>query len=175
MKNIKKIITSDIEKAIELPKNHRKRFKKRLQNELHTKKRNYYFLKIAAIFLLLFGIGYIGFQKIKPNQVEKQYTLASLSPELEKIENYYTNAITYELSQMAIGDENQPIFKKYFQKIEELTIQYKKQSAQLNIDTINEKTINALIDNLQLRLQLLLQLKEQLQTIKDHKNENHKI
>lgn len=175
MKNIKEIIESNKEIPIDLPKNHRKRFENKLQQELHTKKSKYLFLKIAASFLLLISIGYISYQILALKQAEEQYTLASISPELKKIENYYTNAIAHELTQIEINEENQLILEKYFKKLDELTTQYKKQSAQLNIDKINEENINALIDNLQFRLQLLLQLKEQLKTIKDKKNEKHKI
>jgi hypothetical protein len=160
-----------------LPVNHRKRFENRLKNELHAPKKNKFnFIKVAASIIILLGFIFLINHNLKNKvKVNKTYTLGSLSPELEKIENYYTNAITYELAQLDLNDDNKLILNKYLNKLAELTKQYKEESAQLNIDKISEETINALIDNLQLRLQLLLQLKEQLKTIKNKKNENNKI
>jgi hypothetical protein len=177
-KDIKKIVKKEFENSnTNLPKNHQIRFEERLKNELHFKKKtNFFFLKIASSFLILLSLGIIIYTNYTDKNILKQnYTLGSLSPELEKIEEYYTNAITYELTQLEINTENQPILDKYFDKLEQLTTDYKKQSTELNIHQINEKTINALIDNLQLRLQLLLQLKEQLNNHKIKTNENNKI
>lgn len=178
MQDIKKLLAKEFKNSnLDLPLNHRKRFEDKLHKELHTNKKNKFsVIKIAANFLLLVSLGILITFNLKNKKTVKQnYTLGSLSPELEKIERYYTNAITYELTQLEINDENQPILDKYFTKIEELTNQYKLESTQLNIDDINEKTINALIDNLQMRLQLLLHLKEQLNSIKNKNNEKNNI
>jgi len=177
-KDIKKIIETEFKNSKkELPINHRDRFKEKLQKELHKKQSNKnILLKIAAVAILVISVLAI-FNKSNVEEIEikEKYTLGSLSPELKKIENYYNNAINFELSKIKITEENKQKSEKYFTKLEQLTEQYKKESAQLNIDKINEKSINALIDNLQIRLQLLLQLKEQLQTNKNTKDENHKI
>jgi hypothetical protein len=175
---MQKAIEKHLEKTQnELPKNHRQRFENKLKEQLHSKsKKNYWFLKIAASLLLLISITYITFNttKTQENAIEK-ISLGSLSPELEKIENYYVTAINYEILQLEINDETKPILEKYLSKIKQLTKQYKAESAQLSIDSINEKSINALIDNLQMRLQLLLQLKGKLQQIKNKKDESNKI
>ncbi len=160
-----------------LPKNHRITFEQRLKKELHQKpKASFIFLKVAATVVLLLSLGYylVPTNNVPDSvKIEEVVTLGSLSPELEKIENYYTNAIAFELTQIDISEENKPVLDKYLEKLGELTTQYKKESAQLDIDRISEKSINALIDNLQLRLQLLLQLKEKLNTIKNNKNEQN--
>ncbi|HBS11170.1 MAG TPA: hypothetical protein DEO36_01315 [Flavobacteriaceae bacterium] len=163
----------------ELPSNHREIFEQRLKKELYQKrKRNYWVLKVAATTALLLSLGYYYNSTssiVEPYKTEESITLGSLSPELEQIESYYTNAIVYELSQLEISKENKPILDKYFDRLGELTSQYKNESAQLDIDKISEKSINALIDNLQLRLQLLLQLKEKLNNSKDKKNEQNTV
>ncbi len=176
--NIKEILKKEFKNSNhDLPVNHRQQFENKLQNELHkSKKRNFTFLKVAASIILLVSLGLLVNFNLKNKEVKKQnYTLGSVSPELKKIENYYTNAITYELTQLNTNSKTKPILDKYLTKLEELTKKYKEESAQLNIDKISEKTINALIDNLQLRLQLLLQLKEQLNSIKNKKDEQNTI
>jgi len=52
-------------------------------------------------------------------------------------------------------------------KIAELTKEYKLLTKELNIKGVNDDTIDALIRNLQLRLQLLQRLKKQLKQIKE--------
>ena len=59
----------------------------------------------------------------------------------------------------------------YFEKISELTKEYKSLTKELNTKGVNDATIDALISNLQLRLQLLKRLKKQL---KDLQNLNSK-
>lgn len=176
--NIKDTIKKDFKETnYELSKNHRTNFENKLKKELHqTNKNKFTIIKIAASIIFLISIVVFTTKKTsnKNNAIEN-YSLGSLSPELEKIENYYTNAISYELTQLEINDENKPVLDKYLNKLGQLTKQYNEESTQLNIDEINEKTINSLIDNLQLRLQLLLQLKEQLNIIKNKKDEKHKL
>lgn len=173
--NIKEITKKFKHTSKDLPLNHQKRFEGKLQVALHQQKKQFSIFRIAATLVLLVGLGFV-FNNLFTSKVEDNYTLGSLSPELERIESYYTNAITYELAKLEITEDNKFILDSYFAKLEELTKTYNKESAQLNIDNINEKSINALIDNLQLRLQLLLQLKQQLkQNFKANTNEKNNI
>ena len=55
----------------------------------------------------------------------------------------------------------------YLLKIAELTKEYKSLTKELNTKGVNDATIDALIRNLQLRLQLLQRLKKQLKQLKN--------
>jgi len=73
------------------------------------------------------------------------------------------------------NDENKVVLDTYLKKIAELTAEYRKLCIDLTEKEINEKTVNALITNLQMRLQLLLDLKDTINEIKSSKkikNEN---
>jgi hypothetical protein len=168
----------------ELSKNHRKKFENKLFKEMHTKKRkNNQFLKIAASFLVIIGLGsslfYFSNDTVTPPvQTAKIENLGSISPELKKIENYYLASIQTEISSLEKTSENEELLDGYLEKIGELTTDYKSLTKELNTEGLNEKTINALIDNLQLRLKLLYQLKEQLNDLKNinlKNNENVQI
>ena len=52
-------------------------------------------------------------------------------------------------------------------KIAQLTKEYKSLTKELNTNGVNDATIDALISNLQLRLQLLKRLKKQLNELKN--------
>jgi len=164
----------------DLDKNHRLRFEERLQ-QLHKpkKKSNFFFLKVAATIMLVASIGYFSLP-ISPVDVESQpvtttpiTSLSSVSPEMKQIEDYYVTAINYELSSIEITPENQEILDDYLEKIGKLTDDYTRLNKEISEKGINEKTVNAMITNLQLRLQLLLQLKDTLNEMKTLKNKEN--
>jgi hypothetical protein len=182
-KDIREILKEAQKNPKELKENHRQRFEQRLQQLHKPKKKNYFFLKVAASLVMLLSIGYFSFFN-KPVNVEQQIvepkitSLSSVSPEMQKIENYYLAAINYEISSLEETPENKKILEDYLDKIGKLDADYKRLNNELSEKGINEKTINNLITNLQLRLQLLLQLKDQLfelRTSKTIKNENNTI
>ena len=183
-KNLREILKNNNVSEGKLSRNHRENFEKRLKRELHASKGNTFgFLKIAASILLLIGLGSIFYKTTNsnlPQEVEttKFESLGSVSPELKKIENYYVASIQTEMLSLEETPENKELLDSYLEKISELTQEYKLLTNELNLEGLNEKTINALIDNLQLRLKLLYQLKEQMNELKNlnkTKNENMQV
>jgi hypothetical protein len=170
-KNIKEIMKDYTKEEISLSANHRNKFQGRLLKEVHhqPKKKNFRWLQIAAsvVIIVSLAIGYIGFEsnttEIKPT---KEISLGSLSPELKSIESYYVNSINYEISNLSVNDTNKEILEGYLTKIGELTTEYNSLTQELNTKGVNDEIINALINNLQLRLQLLQRLKKQLNDLK---------
>ena len=75
------------------------------------------------------------------------------------------------MAKITITDENRELLEVYLSQLSDLQKEYNNLNAQLNINEISEETINALIENLQLRLQLLRQLKKKLEIIDNYKRE----
>lgn len=167
-KDLREILKNEQMKTEALSENHRRNFEAKLQKELHASKhKSNQFLKIAASFLIIVGLGssifYFSTGNVADNvETAKIESLGSISPELKKIENYYLASIHTEISNLQQTPENKELLDGYLEKIGELFGEYKILTNELNNEGLNEKTINALIDNLQLRLKLLYQLKEQL-------------
>ena len=182
------------ERAVEkqkMPDGHQEIFLELLNNELpHKKKENTFLvLKIAASAVILITVGVLAFTSLKNVPVEKvtvvdlsnnssstiksQLTLGDISPELKEVENYYVSNINLELLDLNVDGENKKIIDMYLNKLGELNDEYKSLTEELNEIGPNEQTINALIDNLQLRLQLLDRLKEKLKEIKNIENETY--
>ena len=183
-KDLREILQKKHISSEKLSKNHRINFEEKLKNEMHTSRnKSYQFLKIAASFLVLIGLGtsfyyFSNATKSNPIKTAKIESLGSISPELKNIENYYMASIQAEISDLNKTSENKELLDGYLEKISELSAEYKLLTNQLNTEGLNEKTINALIENLQLRLNLLYQLKAQLnelQNIKKSENENIQI
>ena len=182
-RDLRDILKDEREAEGKLSKNHRKNFEDRLQKELHSKPAwNYQFLKIAATLLIVVGLGSSLFYFSSGSDLTtetaqvttpKIQNLGSISPELKKIENYYLASIQTEIASLQETPENKELLDGYLQKLGELTVEYKMLTQELNTDGLNDKTINALIGNLQSRLKLMYQLKEQLNELKKRNLSNN--
>lgn len=175
-------------KMKELPTNHRKLFEERLQKELHSKVKNKYaFLKIAASILILVSLGFASYQLLESNKTVQEVvqseellndtinSMADISPDLKKVENFYLTQINQQISTLKMTEENRDLLEVYLSELSVLQQEYEDLNTRLNRAEVNEETINALIENLQLRLELLRQLKRKLEIIenlKSKENEN---
>ena len=181
-KDIREILDKKVENKANLSMNHRERFQQKLQTELHSKpkkKQSFRWMYIAASIVLLVSL-IVKFYPTENTIIETptpvvdlkentspQISLGTISPELKTIEAYYNNSINYELSQLELTEENKELFNGYLNKLKELTQEYKSLTKELNIKGVNDNTINALIGNLQLRLQLLKRMQKQLDEFKN--------
>ena len=176
------------EQNIELSANHASKFESLLKSELHSKKKKktpFKWLSVAASIVLLvsLAIKFYPTENIEEqpivkkdaeiNSAQDEITLGNISPEFNTIETYYTNSIKLEISQLDLSDGNKEIVDNYLLKIAELTKEYKLLTKELNTNGVNDATIDALIRNLQLRLQLLQRLKKQLNELKNLNTNQH--
>lgn len=172
-KDIKDLLKDYKEKEVNLSVNHANNFEGLLKKELHAypKKKSYKRLAFVASIALFISIvvqftktstNVVKIEDIEVNSTQKELTLGKISPEFDAIEKYYTNAINLEISDLELNDENKDLINGYLLKIASLTKDYKKLTQKLDRKGVNEATIDALISNLQLRLQLFKKLKKQL-------------
>jgi len=94
-------------------------------------------------------------------------TMGDISPDLKKVEDYYLASINLELSKVKVTEDNKEIFDGYINRLQELQAEYNNLNVELTQNGPNPLTIDALINNLKLRLNLLLDLQEQLKLIGD--------
>ena len=106
-----------------------------------------------------------------PSIEDQGISLGDLSPDLRKIETYYTTNINLQLAELADDPGNKELVDSYMDRLAELNKEYQRLNQELNELGPNDQTINALINNLQLRLQLLQKLKSKLNQLKSSKNE----
>ena len=102
----------------ELSKDHRSLFEQKLQKELHRKPKSpKSFLMIAASVIVLFSLGYLitNVQQTPRQMIETSSAKVSLeefSPELKKVENYYLTAISFEMANLKVTDDNKMILEE---------------------------------------------------------------
>lgn len=174
--DIRDLLKDEQVKHEDMPKHHEARFLEKLDAafpEETQKPPKFSWLNIAASVVLLIGLSFGAYKFMAPNgnegtevatTTEEVKGLGKVSPELKKIEDYYLASINLELSKIKPTAETKAVFDGYLEQLEELNQEYKRLSLELNENT-SELTINALIDNLRFRLNLLYRLKDQLQTL----------
>jgi len=184
-------------KGAQLSKGHEIHFEEKLKQNFSTgllqdehgeeknKKTLFFWLKIAAAIIVFLGVGYFAFEQwngggatqpiLAKDTVEEtttpQITLGDLSPDLQRVEEFYTTVINVQLSSLQNDSENKELIDGYMKRLEELDKEYKKLINELNEVGPTEATITALIDNLKLRLELLFKLKNKLKELKQLENE----
>ena len=164
---------------------HEERFLEKLQQSLpEDKKPNRAWMKVAASIIVILSVG-VGYFLLNENSIikntvvgndpinEKQteFTFGDLSPDLKKVENYYVANINLELAKLEVSPDTKDLIDGYMEQLNNLNLEYKTLNAELKELGPNEQTITALIENLQLRLQLLQKLKRKLNELKLSKNE----
>lgn len=165
---------------------HKERFFDLLDKELPKKQKSHQFLfKVAAAVILICGTSFLIYQKLQSkevtkttivnvepeNDIKKGISLGDLSPDLKKVENYYVANINLELSRLKLSEDNKALVDSFMERLVGLNTEYQTLNKELNRVGPNDQTIAALINNLQLRLQLLQKLKEKLNELKSSKNE----
>ena len=158
---------------------HEARFLEKLENEFPQEQkstRRFGFLNIAASVVLLLGVSYGGYQYfqvpikiVEPIKIvdAEIKTLGDVSPDLKKVEDYYLASINLELSKVQLTPENKELFDGYVGRLKELNDEYKTLTLELNTNGPNAATLDALINNLKFRLNLVMRLKEKLQEFSD--------
>ena len=188
--DIKKLLRNDAEgQQNSMPAGHREAFADLLDKELPRGKKviPVFWLRIAAGFILLLAAGTFvyyqqqtDFTKVndavvdtpeKTPEAAGEITLGDLSPDLSKIEQYYTANINMELASLEMNDDTRQLVEGYMNRLSSLNDEYQRLTEELNEMGPNQQTVDALIDNLQLRLDLLYRLKDQLKELKQDENE----
>jgi hypothetical protein len=97
---------------------------------------------------------------------------ADISPDLKRVEQYYTSGIKDVLASLTITTDNKDVIDGYMQQLQVLDLEYESLNLELTQAGPTEETITALVDNLKLRLELLMKLKTKLKELKNNTNEN---
>lgn len=162
---------------VKMSNGHEMRFMELLDKQLPNDKPyfTFSFIKIAASIVVLLGLSY-GFYSIFPEEKANNEeivnadggdntlkSLADVSPDLKKVEDYYLASINLELSKLELTPENKELVDGYMVRLKELNDEYDRLTLEWNENGLNEETLDALISNLKLRLNLIVQLKKKLQ------------
>ena len=191
-KDIRDIMKQSASQAPKLPEGHQARFQARLQanfSENQTLKTIHpmqFWMKIAAVAILFVAVSVFGYLQLSNKGLddsivdaagaelqsnEKLVRLADISPDLERVEQYYTSGIKVALASLTITSDNKDVIDGYMQQLQVLDLEYESLNIELTQVGPSEEIITALVDNLKMRLELLMKLKTKLKELKNNTNE----
>lgn len=105
--------------------------------------------------------------------VKTQYRLSDVSPEFKQVEDFYLASLNIELAKLEVNDENRALVDSFMTQLAELDKEYQRLNAEITETGLTESSVEAMINNLQLRLELLYKLKNKIKDINTAKNKNY--
>ncbi len=174
-RDLRKIYREAQDQNAKMPQGHLEEFEQRLKEEFPKKRRSlrYIYWSSAAVVLILVTLVIKPFDSKQEPQVKEHFiSLGSLSPELEKVENFYTNGLQLQWANLKANSSNKELIKSTEDRMYLLGENYKVLTDELNENGPSEDLINAMIQNLEMRMRVLIQLKGRLNDLKKTENEN---
>lgn len=192
--DIRDIIKASPSKEPKLPKGHQARFEARLQanfspnTTLPASNAMQFWIKVAAVAIAFVAVSIFGYYQLSKNSLGDSFVesvpgvesqsdetlvhLADISPDLKRVEQYYISGIKGALASLTITPDNKDVIDGYMQQLQVLDLEYESLNIELTQAGPTEQIITALVDNLKMRLDLLMKLKTKLKELKNNTNEN---
>jgi hypothetical protein len=175
--------------AIPMREGHQSRFEDRLNATLpeQTKPETssdkgsiYLWMKIAAAVLfaggILWFVGKDAFAEADSNELvgtetvapveEQEVLLRNISPDFAQLENRYLASVNLQLSRLEINDGNKELVDAFMAQLAKLDTEYKRLNQEITETGITDEMVTAMIENLELRVELMLKLKAKLKELK---------
>ncbi len=139
---------------------------------------------IAASLIVSIGLGFYFLkqtQGLQHNQKSVVYlnkqavnspSLADVSPEFKQIEDGYLTTINVGLSELKVNDSNRGVVRDGIEQLKGLKEEYQSILKDLKSETASPQTIRVLIENLEMQLLLLKQLKQKVKNINEYSPSN---
>ncbi|MFN2261722.1 MAG: hypothetical protein ABR595_06625 [Psychroflexus sp.] len=176
MKDLRKDFDYDAS-DLKMSENHQPKFESKLNSNFTKPNSISKYYKIASILLVLIssGVFWLTYNQSISVEISEENTrlrLGDISPELQTLENFYLTSINYELATLDADEDFKELVNGYLNELKIIDEEYKTLQNELNQNGINEDLIDAMLENLQLRLELLQDLKNKLNELKSLENGN---
>jgi hypothetical protein len=142
---------------------HIERFERKLNKTEKKSASSWKWLSVAASVVLVLGF-WLG-----SSHQKQQLELADISPKMKEVQNYFLSTIHQELKTVEKNRslETETIIEEALDQLEELEDNYKLFINELNSEGNARKIINSMIRNYQQRLEILENVLQQIDQIKN--------
>ncbi|MBP2834205.1 hypothetical protein J8281_18555 [Aquimarina sp. U1-2] len=191
--DIRELLKQDRQIPVErIREGHKQRFKLRLEKELPKKTTTftYNWLKVAASIIVIFSVSMLAYTKLGSTNAQvdqlvenstvknatvtmnkQSSTLAEISPEYEEVENTILTSIKFQLSSIKVNDTNRELVESFKTRLDNLDKEYQRLNTELIQVGPNVQSVEAMMENLTIRLSLLSRLKDKLKELESIENE----
>ncbi|WP_418639124.1 hypothetical protein [Winogradskyella sp.] len=149
-----------------LPEDHSTEFLEKLRKQ-SKKELSFSWLKIVAVLLIALTIGF----SVYYNQPEA-VKVSPIIAQVEAVEAEYLASIEEEWQSFVAIADDAVLVERFRKKLKDLDADYQDISLQFKGDSNNILVIEALVENLQTRLQILKDIQKHIKIL-NQKNEHH--
>lgn len=187
--DIRELIKSESGEQEQLREGHLSRFEQLLEERMPEEQKPskpkggiFLWMKIAAVLIVAGGIVMMvynnAFAKAEDapivqatpedkETVEPEILLSAISPEFKKVEDYYLASVNLEIARLEITDDNKELIDAFMKQLSDLDAEYKSLNREITESGVSEEMVNAMIENLKLRVELMIKLKAKLKEMKN--------
>ena len=187
--DIRELIKSESGEQEQLREGHLSRFEQLLEERMPEEQKSskpkggiFLWMKIAAVLIVAGAIVMMvynnAFAKAEDapivqapledkETVEPEILLSAISPEFKKVEDYYLASVNLEIARLEITDDNKELIDAFMKQLSDLDAEYKSLNREITESGVSEEMVNAMIENLKLRVELMIKLKAKLKEMKN--------
>ncbi|WP_405223406.1 hypothetical protein [Dokdonia sp. Asnod1-B02] len=187
--DIRELMKNDSDSKLSLREGHTRRFENLLEERLPIQEQKtsakggiYLWMKIAAVLIVAGGIVFMvynnAFAKAENQQLvevetsekqsaEPEVLLSAISPEFKRVEDYYLASVNLEIARLEITDDNKELIDAFMKQLSDLDEEYKSLNREITESGVSDEMVSAMIENLKLRVELMIKLKSKLKEMKN--------
>ncbi|WP_339847529.1 hypothetical protein [uncultured Dokdonia sp.] len=187
--DIRELMKNDSDSKQSLREGHTRRFENLLEERLPIQEQKtsakggiYLWMKIAAVLIVAGGIVFMvynnAFAKAGDQQLvevetsekqsaEPEVLLSAISPEFKRVEDYYLASVNLEIARLEITDDNKELIDAFMKQLSDLDEEYKSLNREITESGVSDEMVSAMIENLKLRVELMIKLKSKLKEMKN--------
>ncbi|WP_035336206.1 hypothetical protein [Dokdonia sp. PRO95] len=187
--DIRELMKNDSDSKESLREGHTRRFENLLEERLPIQEQKtsakggiYLWMKIAAVLIVAGGIVFMvynnAFAKAEDQQIvevetsekqsaEPEVLLSAISPEFKRVEDYYLASVNLEIARLEITDDNKELIDAFMKQLSDLDEEYKSLNREITESGVSDEMVSAMIENLKLRVELMIKLKSKLKEMKN--------
>ncbi|MDY2587245.1 hypothetical protein [Winogradskyella aquimaris] len=148
------------------PANHRKEFLDKLKAQNQSKKVGQKWLNVVAVVIVALTLGFTVLYK-KPTE-----EVSPIIAQVEALEADYLKEINTEWDNFIAIADDEVLVVRFRKRLDDLDKDYQLIAEQFKGDVNNIQVVEALVENLQTRLQILKDIQEHIKIL-NQKNEQH--
>jgi hypothetical protein len=179
MKSLEKYIRSNIDSFDEKEpiEGHFDRFRQKMENRKPNRKVNLFMVAAAAAVAGIILTGTLGLlfnSSSLRNYNTRELTLSVISPELKEVEDYYQSQINTRYNQInALNKNSSPELKsEVIKAISDMDLGYYLLKKDLTQNPKQERVVNAMIQQYQVRVDMLDQILRTLEKVNNIRNQH---